>query len=161
MHITKSLEQTAAGLRLKPPKNGSPRVLPLPLSLVAVLRSHRDQQVAHRAMFGADYRADLDLVFPGPGGEYLKPDSVTATACVMAHKAGLKGVGLHSLRHSYGSLLLSAGVSLPTVSKLLGHADPAITARVYSHTFSRDERAAATIWDSVVSRSRKGTKDAA
>jgi integrase len=51
--------------------------------------------------------------------------------------------------------LLSAGVPLPTVSKRLGHADPAITARVYSHSFSRDELAAADIWDKVMNGTAK------
>ena len=80
-------------------------------------------------------------------GNYLKPDSVTAKACAVARKAGLKGIGLHSLRHSHGSQLLAAGVPLPTVSKRLRHSSVAVTASVYSHPFTRDEIAAAEIWN--------------
>lgn len=65
----------------------------------------------------------------------------------IAHKAGLKGIGLHSLRHSHGSRLLSDGVSLPTVSKRLGHSSVRITAEVYAHAFTADEIAAAETWD--------------
>lgn len=39
----------------------------------------------------------------------------------------------HALRHFAGSAWLDLGVPLPTVSKLLGHANPAITARIYAH----------------------------
>lgn len=39
----------------------------------------------------------------------------------------------HALRHFAGSAWLEAGVSLPEVSRLLGHANMAITARIYSH----------------------------
>lgn len=42
-------------------------------------------------------------------------------------------VHFHSLRHLYASRLLAAGVPLPTVSRLLGHSNPAVTARVYAH----------------------------
>ena len=101
----------------------------------------------YRLQFGREYRSDLNLVFAQPDGNYLKPDSVTAKACLVARKAGLKGVGLHSLRHSHGSQLLSAGVPLPTVSKRLGHSNVSVTAAIYSHAFTKDEIAAAEVWD--------------
>jgi integrase len=52
----------------------------------------------------------------------------TATA-----KVGIAGVGPHTFRHTHGSILLDEGWSIPEVSHRLGHADPAITARVYAH----------------------------
>lgn len=150
--ICKSLEQTKEGLRVKSTKNTKARAIPLAPSSVELLRQHRTAQDALRADFEDDYRADLNLVFAAPDGNYFKPDSVTATACLLARKAGLKGIGLHSLRHSHGSQLLSIGVSLPVVSRRLGHADPAITARVYSHAFGKDEVAAADAWDAAMSK---------
>ena len=87
-------------------------------------------------------------MFCSPEGNYLKPDSVSSKCSLIAKKAGLKSVSLHTLRHSHGSLLLSAGVPLPTVSKRLGHSSPHVTAMVYSHALPRDEEAAAEIWDS-------------
>jgi site-specific recombinase XerD len=62
-------------------------------------------------------------------------------------KAGLPGIGLHSLRHGHASQLLSQGVPIPTVSKRLGHANPSITLRLYSHALESDELAAAKRWD--------------
>ena len=99
-------------------------------------------------MFGPDYRQDLNLVFCSPEGDYLKPDSVSSKCSLIAKKAGMKSVSLHTLRHSHGSLLLSAGVPLPVVSKRLGHSSPHVTAMIYSHALPRDEEAAAEIWDS-------------
>jgi integrase len=46
--------------------------------------------------------------------------------------AGLDDVRLHDLRHSYASLAVSRGVSLPIIGKLLGHKVPATTQR-YAH----------------------------
>jgi integrase len=62
-------------------------------------------------------------------------------------KAGLRGVSLHSLRHAHASQLLSEGIPIPTVSKRLGHANPTITLRLYSHALESDELAAARRWD--------------
>jgi integrase len=54
-------------------------------------------------------------------------------AWMIARKyAGLGGVRLHDLRHSYASLAAGRGVSLHMIGKLLGHKVPATTAR-YAH----------------------------
>lgn len=48
---------------------------------------------------------------------------------IVRHKPILR---IHDLRHSYASYLVSGGVSLPKVGKLLGHTQPATTQR-YAH----------------------------
>lgn len=40
---------------------------------------------------------------------------------------------MHALRHFYASVLLDGGESIKAVSQYLGHADPALTLRVYAH----------------------------
>ena len=47
-------------------------------------------------------------------------------------RAGLEGVRLHDLRHTFASMGAMSGMGLPIVGKLLGHASPATTAR-YAH----------------------------
>lgn len=47
-------------------------------------------------------------------------------------RAGLPGVRLHDLRHSYASFIAAAGGSLPMIGKLLGHNHAMTTAR-YVH----------------------------
>lgn len=85
-------------------------------------------------------------------------ESNTASACLLARKAGLEGVGLHSLRHSHASQLLAAGVSLPAVSKRLGHSSVHVTAQIYSHSFTADELAAAEAWNAAMEPAEKSTR---
>jgi integrase len=47
--------------------------------------------------------------------------------------AGRPLVSPHRLRHSAASVMLRERVPWPVVAAQLGHADPAITARIYSH----------------------------
>jgi integrase len=46
--------------------------------------------------------------------------------------AGLQGVRLHDLRHTFASIALSGGYSLPTIGGLLGHRNASTTQR-YAH----------------------------
>ena len=52
-------------------------------------------------------------------------------------KARVRHIRFHDLRHTYGSVLLMFGANLVSVQRLLGHSDPRITERRYSH-FSPD-----------------------
>ncbi|MGK2872971.1 MAG: tyrosine-type recombinase/integrase [Alphaproteobacteria bacterium] len=56
-------------------------------------------------------------------------------------RAGLPDVRLHDLRHSFASVAASGGLSLPMIGKLLGHTQPATTAR-YAHLAHDPARAA-------------------
>lgn len=51
---------------------------------------------------------------------------------LIRNRAGLEGVRIHDLRHSFASAAINAGASLHMVGKLLGHAQPQTTAR-YAH----------------------------
>jgi integrase len=55
--------------------------------------------------------------------------------------AGLAGVRLHDLRHSYASVGAGSGTSLLMIGKLLGHTQPVTTAR-YAHLADHPLRAA-------------------
>jgi integrase len=150
IQITKSLEQTKAGLRIKPTKSEEPRDFVVPELAIGELARHLAEQKRIREMFGADYRTDLDLVFCGPDGDYLKPDSVTSKVCLLAQKAGLKGFSLHSLRHTHCSVLLSRGVPVTQVAARLGHKSPAVTLAIYSHALKADDQATARTFNDVL-----------
>ena len=45
----------------------------------------------------------------------------------------------HDLRHAFASLLIGQGADAAYVSRAMGHADPAVTLRVYSHLWAGRE----------------------
>lgn len=53
-------------------------------------------------------------------------------------EAGLRHLTWHHLRHNAGSYLLSENVPITVVSKILGHANPAITMSIYAHELKED-----------------------
>jgi len=149
LHVSKSLEQTAAGLRVKTTKSKKPRRFRLPQSAITALQFHREKQAQHREFFAADYR-DLDLIFAKPDGDYLEPDLVSQTVVRRLRAAGIMNASFHTLRHTHASYLLSRGVPLPVVSARLGHRDCNVTARIYAHALPSDDGRAADEWDTIV-----------
>jgi len=147
--INKSPEQTKAGLRIKKPKNNKSRALQIPRSAIVALQFLREQQRENRRLFAGDYQ-DHNLIFCQPDGTYFEPDLVSQVIIRRMRKAGIKVGSLHALRHTHASHLLSNGVSLPAVSARLGHADPNVTARIYSHVLPADDQRAADVWDGVI-----------
>ena len=74
---------------------------------------------------------DGPWVIPGrkPGTRLANVDEVWRET---RKRAGLEGVRLHDLRHSYASRALALGEALPVIGKLLGHSRLETTAR-YAH----------------------------
>lgn len=77
---------------------------------------------------------DHDALFVGIHGQRLKVGGVAKVFRAAADRAGVdrEGVTLHTLRHTFASLLLQEGCDLIAIQELLGHADLSSTA-IYLH----------------------------
>jgi integrase len=118
------------------------RRLDLSDELVALLRRHRAWQAQARSWAGGRW-VDHGLVFASPWGTPLLPGNVLRDFRRLLRRAGVPAAyRLHDLRHTAASHLLADGVPLPEVSQILGHASPAITARLYAHAVKRTRGAA-------------------
>jgi len=88
------------------------------------------------------------LVFPNTKGKIRRRDSVMRSLRRLLEETGLSPkVRFHDLRHTTGTLALRQGVPLHTVSKMLGHADPAMTLRRYAHVLEDMREDAARAMD--------------
>lgn len=70
--------------------------------------------------------------------------------------AGLEDVRLHDLRHSFASVAVAGGMSLPLIGSLLGHTQPATTQR-YAHLADDPRLAAADAVAATIAASMTGT----
>ena len=92
-------------------------------------------------------------LFPGDRGDRPLRD-VKKFWPVICQAACLTGARLHDLRHSYASHLVSSGLSLEIVGRLLGHTQAATTQR-YSHLADDPLRAATERFGALVSGASK------
>jgi len=137
-------------------KSGRTRRVTLDARTVEVLRSHRERQGKEREVaagswhegdhvFRLEIGRPLAATYPG---EVMREAVRAFNAKNAAHP--LPTMRLHDLRHIHATLLLRAGVPVHVVAARLGHADPAITLRVYAHVLRDQASEVAQVFASVV-----------
>ena len=75
------------------------------------------------------------------------PTSLTQWMGKFIKRNGLPPACVHSLRHTYASLLIAEGTPLVVVSSNLGHAQVSTTSDIYSHVIASAEAKAAQVTD--------------
>ena len=97
---------------------------------------------AVKLLQGLRARADdgAEWVFQTVNGSHRR--DVKDSWASLCRAAKIEGVRLHDLRHTYASVLASAGLSLPIIGQLLGHTTAQTTHR-YVHLIDSPLRAAA------------------
>jgi integrase len=73
--------------------------------------------------------ASSPWVFPSGDSHIVDPKKAWKS---VLKTAGISGLRMHDLRHSYASMLVGSGLSLPVIGALLGHTQPSTTHR-YAH----------------------------
>jgi integrase len=148
LEVREALEQTSAGVRIKPPKSkAGRRDISLPDIAVGVLRDHRRSQLELRVRLGLGKLSDDDdLIFATLDGSLPSPKLLSEQWWKAAQSIGMGDVTFHALRHTHASQLIDAGVDVVTIAKRLGHSSPNITLGTYAHLFrQQDDKAAKAI----------------
>jgi integrase len=119
------------------------RTLRLDEDLLEVLRAHKANQDEERALLGEKWLDPWgNLVFTTETGRPIHISSLLDHFRQMLTKAELPEIRFHDLRHTAATLLLADGVPLVTVSKILGHSSPAVTAQIYAHALDESKSTA-------------------
>ena len=143
MMVVESAEQTAAGIRYKPPKSGRGRTVALSAMVTAELRQHRLAQAEELLGLGVR-QSDMTFVYTRQDGEPMQPRSLSQMWSTIT--TALPRVRFHDLRHAHATHMLAAGVHPKVASERLGHSRVGITLDLYSHVLpGMQEDAAARV----------------
>lgn len=115
-----------------PKTKESARTIPLPDRAVEIIEWFGEKNPKHKPN---DYICISSL------GTKIDTRAANRTLKSMAKRAGLSETNIapHSLRHTYGSILIRNGVDIKTVSALLGHADISTTYNIYIGILDSDK----------------------
>lgn len=145
LSVVESAEQTAAGVRYKPPKSGKGRTVALSALMVAELEQHRLVQAEEFLRLGVRPSGDT-FVYTQQDGAPLQPRSLSQMWAEAISATPLPRIRFHDLRHAHATHMLANGVHPKVASERLGHSRIGITLDLYSHVLpGMQEDAAARV----------------
>ena len=130
-----------------PKTEGSERFLKISHTAIDLLLGVQEWQDQRAAALGDAWNNPDGRVFTGEDGRPLFPDSISKWFTTFVKRSGLPTVTVHSLRHTYASLMIAEGTPLVNVSHSLGHAQVSSTTNIYAHVIASAEARAAAVSD--------------
>ena len=108
------------------------------------------QRLCSEHKLAAPY-SPFDLVFPTPEGTPIDPANLRHRVWTSTlTRAGLLGIRIHDLRHTFASLLINQGENLKYVQSQLGHSTIKTTVDRYGHLMPDAHRGANDRLDSTL-----------
>ncbi len=130
-----------------PKSRSSERPLKISQTAVLLLLECQSWQERQKALLGDAWANPDNRVFTKEDGSPFFPDGLTQWFSEFVQRSGLPKVSIHSLRHTYASLLIADGTPLVVVAHNMGHAQASTTANIYAHVIASAEARAAQVTD--------------
>jgi integrase len=119
-----------------PKTKSSVRLIKIDCSLTNFLTHYKQQQDEQKSKSGLKWK-NLNIVFPSKTGDYIGASCANQTLKKVIKGTDIpQNLHMHSLRHSFASILIDSGVNVKTVQDVLGHSSPMHTLSIYSHSFA-------------------------
>jgi integrase/recombinase XerD len=135
-------------LHVRHGKGAKDRYVPLPPRTLELLRQYWKQHRNPVLLFPAEGRDHIDLA---KATEPMSKSSVQdAFHAALKESGNNKRASVHTLRHSWATHLLEAGVNLRLIQEWLGHSSPATTS-VYTHLTVKAEQLGAAVINQLMS----------
>ena len=128
----------------------SMRAIKLPGIMFDVLREYRVWWLGRRLINGDKWQGQLERVFIRDNGLPLSPDTVNFWLSRFIEKHDLEHFTPHSLRHTFTSLQIAAGVDIKSLQQRTGHSLPSTLLNTYTHAFKSANEAAADALDDIL-----------
>lgn len=124
----------------KPKTKKGEREIPIPNRGMEMLQYFESLNPEH---------SEEDFVCLNSVGNHYMPRQVERCLETMLKRANCSTTEYtpHSLRHGYGSVLISKGADIKLVSELLGHKDVTTTYNIYIKIFKKDKTKAVALFD--------------
>jgi integrase len=158
---THSKEGPKTTLNFQSTKNKKSRIVPLPADANYELQRWKETQDTEKE--ANENYSDRGFIFAWPDGRMVTPGYLSKHFLKLIRKyLPGKNIHLHSLRHSYATMLIEKGEDLQVVQENLGHSNLATTSGIYAHVLERMKERAARKLDGFSKRQQPAqTQDAA
>lgn len=141
---------SGTGVYLSTPKTeDSGRYLKVSRTAILILLEYKDWQDEMKERVGDAWEGapEDDRIFTNAVGRPMFSTSITQWMGKFIKRTGLPKTCVHSLRHTYASLLIADKPPLVIVANNPGHAQTSTTSNIYSHVIASAEAKAAEVMD--------------
>ncbi len=122
-------------------KTGNIRYISLPDEIVKILTEYKRWQTITKKQLG-DLWQESGHVFTNTFGGYMNPGTLNTALKAICIRHGLPHIHPHMFRHTAASIMITSGVDVLTVSKMLGHTRASTTTDIYGHAIEEAKRGA-------------------
>lgn len=146
----------------EPKTKASNRIFKVGSNCLDMLREYQLYQKAERLRIGSAWARTVqienqkvvqnDLLFTSWDGSPFDLNIVTSWFPHFLRSHDLPAVTVHSLRHTYASLMIAAHVPIVTVAGRLGHAQTSTTVDIYASLIKTADAAASDVTDAIFDR---------
>ena len=81
-----------------------------------------------------------DFVLTGSSEHYVEPRNYQYHFKEILKRSKVKKYKFHTLRHTFATNCIEAGMDIKSLSEILGHADVSITLNIYVHSSDKAKR---------------------
>ena len=116
--------------RIGPPKTKSS------IREIPITKANREMLLDMKLDYGFGRTAEeefKDFVFLNKNGKPIKNSTYDSYLQRITKKAGIKNISMHTLRHSFATRCVEAGMKPKTLQMILGHANIGVTMNLYVH----------------------------
>lgn len=149
--VRASQYQSKKGIVEVPTKNiSSIRAVKAPAFIFELLGQYKTWWNKQRLLFGTDWQGSDQRLFIQENGKPINPDTINYWMNKFLAKNDLRHITPHSLRHTFATLQISAGVDIRTLQARTGHAQASTLINIYSHAIKSAQEAASDALETIL-----------
>lgn len=152
VHVRRASQyQRGKGAIEVPTKNeSSVRDIDIPLFVAELLNSYRIWWTERRLLWGKDWQGKQERLFVQDDGKPINPDTINFWLGRFIEKHDFPHITPHSLRHTFATLQITAGVDMRTLQARTGHAQASTLVNTYSHAIKSAQKKATAALEAVL-----------
>lgn len=160
--VRESQYQSGNGIVEKATKNEfSVRAVKVPAFVMELLAQYRAWWNAQQVKFGPAWNGEKERLFVQQDGKPINPDTINYWLKKFLEKHHFEHITPHSLRHTFATLQIAAGVDIRTLQARTGHAQASTLVNIYSHAIKSAQEAASDALENILLPKTEKTENAA
>ena len=152
IHIRRASQyQKDNGIVEVPTKNeSSVRTIKMPALVFDILSQYKTWWLMQQDANGSKWQDDKDRLLIQEDGKPINPDTINFWLEKFIEKHNLPHFTPHSLRHTFATLQIMAGVNIRTLQARTGHAQASTLVNIYSHSINTADELATEALDNIL-----------